>query len=213
MKTGMVRLIAGMGLVFGMMIGVAADAGAQKASTSTLVIHERICPLEYSGDDLFTDCHGNPAPAGMGFTITGPVEMTDSTDAEGNVTFTDLTVGTYNISGGAPGDFADWVLYCSLEEDAGTDTFLTSTETDTGFSIDIESGTTVICDWYDIPLDMRGDDETPVPTEPADDDAPTLPNTGAGQNGGNSSDLMLLLLGGGLAVGGLSVASRKFARR
>ena len=108
----------GLVVLLGLILGGAQAASAQDA-TSSIEIHNRACPTEYAGSDLFGDCHDNPI-ADLPFTIDGPVSATQNADADGNTIFADLPAGSYEMSGGAPGDFADAYIYCSLADDPET---------------------------------------------------------------------------------------------
>ena len=81
--------------------------------------------------------------------------MRSSTDADGNVLFYDLLGGTYTITESIPGDAADTIVFCSyvevLEQNASF------TYVPGGISLDVPSGSDIVCDWYNIPLNLRGD--------------------------------------------------------
>ncbi len=184
-----------------LLLGAAATtpAAAQDDGTSTITIHNRLCPTEYGGDDVFADCHGNPQDSNLEFTIDGPVSDTAATDDEGDITFGDLPGGTYEISGGVPGEFADTFVYCS-EDDDQSNVLLQSS--DPVVSLELPDDTAVTCDWYNTPLDLSGDDDDT-------DDGPTLPNTGAGTAGTTAGMTALLLLAVGSASAVLGVSLRR----
>lgn len=199
MNAKSLRLLrVGVVVLLGLILGSAQGVSAQDDSAS-IEIHNRACPVEYDGSDPFGDCHDNPI-ADLEFTIDGPVTATQTTDADGNTIFTGLPAGTYEISGGAPGDFADSYVYCSLVDDPST--VLVET-TDLTASLDLPADTAVVCDWYNIPLDLKGDDangdggDTAGPTE--------LPSTGVAPVSGQSAgmwELVAVAMGAcGLAFG------------
>jgi hypothetical protein len=207
-----VQMAAGLALL--LVLFGASFSHASAGGSGDLVIHNRLCPTGYTGDTIFADCHDNPQDAGLSFTISGPESATASTDAFGNVTFADLTPGSYNVSGGVPGEFADTVVYCSAE--GNQETLVAPPATATGFSVSIPADFTgsIICDWYNIPIDLSGGDSTPTPTPAAgdDDDVTDLPNTGTGIVSNSSSNIVLFGLGF-LALGVTAITMRRRAMR
>jgi hypothetical protein len=204
-----------MALLFGTLV-----SGSAQAADSSITIHNRICPVGYNGNDIFGDCHGNPQTSNLGFTISGPASDSGTTDGDGNITFSGLPAGTYNISGGVPGEFASTVVYCSVEDDPNNTIAVTST--DTGVSIDLPASTNVICDWYNIPFNLKGDEGgtttggtttggTTTTTGGTTTTTTTLPATGAGTVAGESD--AIFYLGGLLALmlGGFAVVTRRRA--
>jgi hypothetical protein len=202
-----VQMAAGLALLlvlFGTTFSQASAGGS-----GDLVIHNRLCPTGYSGDTIFEDCHGNPQDSNLEFTISGPESATAATDDAGNVTFADLTPGSYNVSGGVPGEFADAVVFCSAEGDP--DTLVAPPATATGFSVSIPADFlgSIICDWYNIPIDLSGG---PTPTPTPDGDVTELPDTGAGVASDAGTNMALLGLGF-VALGLTAVAMRRRALR
>jgi hypothetical protein len=172
---GMFRTAAGFALLLVLLGSGLSHASA--GGTASITIHNRLCPTGYTGNQLFADCHGNPQDSNLDFTIDGPVTETFGTGDDGNVAFQLLAAGTYNISGGVPGEFATTVVFCSVDEDP--DTLFEATETSTGVSVDLEDGTDVICDWYNTPIDLSGG---PTPTPTPSGGVTQLPNTGGGES-------------------------------
>jgi hypothetical protein len=136
--------------------------------TASITIHNRLRPTGYTGSAICAECHGNPQDSHLDFTIDGPITETAATGDDGNVAFLGLPAGTFNISGGVPGEFAKAVVYCSVDENP--DTLFAPTETDTGVSFNLAADTDAICDWYNIPEDLSGNIGGTT----------TLPNTGTG---------------------------------
>ena len=197
---------AGLG-VLALIAATMMPAAATVEPTSSITIHNRICPTEYDGSDFFGDCHDNPQTSNLEFTIDGPVTDTRATDNEGNVVFPELPGGTYQISGGVPGEFADTFVYCSDAADPGT-VFVSTTALIV--SLDLPDVTDVICDWYNIPVDLSGNGDDG--TDDGDDTGtpPTLPTTGVG------SAVSAGTLGGPLgllAIVGLATTSLALRRR
>ena len=129
------------------------------------------CPVGYTGDRFFDDCHGNGI-ADQEFLLTGPAgEQTGTTTVEqtpgpGTVIFTGLGAGDYTLQGGPPGDFGRVELVCTLPP------------TDQPFAASVEGGVAtftlgenqdVLCNWYFIGDDSRGETAVtpPVTPEPA----------------------------------------------
>lgn len=128
----------------------AQDAGTQ-GGTATVEIHKRLCPTGYSNNNYFQDCHESPQD-GIVFELGN---LRASTGADGNVVFTELLGGTYTITESIPGDAADTVVFCSyaevLEQNASF------TYVPGGISLDVPGGSNIVCDWYNIPYNLRGD--------------------------------------------------------
>jgi hypothetical protein len=204
-----VQMAAGLALLlvlFGTTFSQASAGGS-----GDLFIHNRLCPTGYTGDTIFEDCHDNPQDSNLEFTISGPESATAATDDDGNVTFADLTPGSYNVSGGVPGEFADAIVYCSAEGDP--ETLVAPPATATGFSVSMPADFlgSIICDWYNIPIDLSGA-PTPTPTPDDDDDVTELPNTGAGAVGDSNTNIALFSLGF-IALGMTAFAMRRRAMR
>jgi hypothetical protein len=134
----------------------------------TVTVHFAACPPGYEGSSWYNDCHANGVPD-MPFTLTGPggeitkETVVETTPGPGVVTFTGLPEGDYTLAGGPPQDFGSVVLYCSVPA------------TGEQFDAPMEGGIarftlaaqqSILCDWYFIGDDARGDvTPTPVPTE------------------------------------------------
>jgi hypothetical protein len=187
------RLAAGFAL-FLVLIGASFSHASAGEGTQSITIHNRICPTGYTGSALFADCHGNPQTDHLDFTIAGSGELqTQATDDNGNVTF-QTNPGSYNISGGVPGEFASTVVYCSVNGDQ-----VPATQTDTGYSVTVPDGEDVICDWYNIPEDLSGNNGGTT----------TLPNTGVGAVAASDSNLPLY----GFAFAALGLCTFSLRRR
>lgn len=149
------------------------------AAGTSLTVHLAVCPVDYQGGDYFNDCHANGVD-GMEFLLDGPdgelsqTTTLPTTPGPGVATFSDLSGGDYTLAGGPPGDFGSVVLYCSTQPD-GTRIPTSVESTQATFSIDPD--TNVLCDWYYIPEDARG--ETPTPTQTATSVPTTAPTATA----------------------------------
>jgi hypothetical protein len=191
----------------------------------TLTIHNRICPVGYTGTSFYEDCHDNPQTSNLEFNliVDGDIGVAHgTTDDAGNVTFTDLPPDTYVMHGGVPGEFVDAVVYCSIEGIDGSGQLAPETEFG-GFVLATNPnalGWHYICDWYNIPIDLSGGESTPTPTPVAGDDGDDdedeevtdLPNTGTGSVADTNTNIALYGLGlGFLALGVTAIAIRRRA--
>lgn len=124
----------------------------------SLEVHLATCPVAYTGDRLFDDCHGNGV-ADAEFTLTGAAgEQTGtttiaSTPGPGSVTFTNLGAGAYTLRGGPPGDFGSVEVVCNVQ---ATDAAVDVTVEGASAELTIAENQDVLCDWYYIPEDASG---------------------------------------------------------
>ncbi len=135
--------------------------GAQ-TGTGSIEIHKAVCPAGYEPNpEIFNDCHGNGLE-GVTFTVVGPDGFEDSAvtaienaPGPGIVRFTDLPAGTYTISEDVPDHDTTIYVYCSLAEAEDVVDF--SYNEDGSIDLPLDEGVDVICDWYNIPIDLSGD--------------------------------------------------------
>lgn len=124
---------------------------------SSIEVHSRICPEGYQGSTWFEDCHGNVPDPGLPYTLADGVTHEGATNGNGNVGFADLPAGTYTITGGAPGEFSEYAVYCAVGTEAESNqsdipvTYVTG-----GVQLDLPAATSVICDWYIVPVGQAG---------------------------------------------------------
>ncbi|HEV2108717.1 MAG TPA: hypothetical protein VGR16_10685 [Thermomicrobiales bacterium] len=161
------RAIVRLGVLFGLFLllgtlGVTRTVAGQ-AEPARLTIHNRICPIGFSGPDYYGTCHDTPPDPGLPFTLSGPVLAEGITDPEGNITFAGLTPGDYAVSGGVPGEFATVNYFCA-SADTPSQAY-PFTRTATGITVSLPAGADVICDWYNTPIDLSGRPTPPI--EPA----------------------------------------------
>lgn len=135
-------------------------------SGGSLEIHLAVCPVGYTGESIFDDCHGEGL-ADYEFALEGPggtqtaTTGIPQTPGPGMVTFTELAPGDYTFNGGPPGDFGEVELYCSTQPDNGTPDYALDGALAT---LTLAANQDVLCDWYFIPEDGSGQTPTPTPT-------------------------------------------------
>lgn len=201
------------------------------ATRASLTIHNRLCPEGFAGSDYYANCHHTPAPAGLEFAVEGAAALVGTTDGAGNLVF-DLAPGEYAVRGGVPGEFATLVVYCAPVAAPGTPFAFTPLGNGTrgpndltGIVLALAAGDAVVCDWYNTPENLRGEEipptaaPAPAPTARAGggtgtNTIVTLPNTGVGSpNPGllGAGGTALLVLTGGLAALGAGAIRRRRA--
>ena len=159
---GVLAMLAGLLGLLG-----AAQPAAGQSGDSSITVHNRICPVEYEGNNYFGDCHGTVPDPGLPFTFvnedTGEA-LNDVTNAEGNVGFANLSEGTWTITGGAPGEFAERVVYCAVGTAETSDQSPVDFQyVQGGIQFFLPADTNVICDWYEVPFNLQGETPTEAP--------------------------------------------------
>lgn len=158
------HIAGGLALILAMLAALLSTPGATaQTGDSSIEVHNRLCPTEYEGENWFEDCHSNVPDPGLPFTFSNDVTREGTTNEDGNVGFANLPAGTYTITGGVPGEFADHVVYCAIGTEAESNQDQIPVEYVTGgVQLDLPANTNVICDWYEIPYDLQG--QTPTAT-------------------------------------------------
>ena len=159
----------------------APDDSRGAVEEASVTIYKTTCPVGYAGTDFFGDCYGNPL-AGIDFSLlpAGSDQAVGApTNADGFVAFEGITAaGAFVILEEIPGDFNEIVVYCSAD---GASFPVAYTEGGTGIVLELTTADDLRCDWYNVPVDARGTNPTPVPTRaPTTGGVVTLPNTGGG---------------------------------
>lgn len=147
-----------------------ATGGDVRASETggSLVVHLGLCPMDYSGDQLFETCHGVGVSDQL-FTLIGPdsdseveqITTVPQTPGPGIVQFMSLPAGIYTLAGGPPGDFGSVQLYCSTQPDGDR---IDTVQESARATFTIGEGEDILCDWYYIPDNQGGPTPTPSPT-------------------------------------------------
>lgn len=117
------------------------------AQDASVTITNLMCPTGYSGTNYAADCTGVPDPS-LPFEISGPTSASRQADATGTVVFEGLPAGTYTVTGGAPGDFAEAVIQCEGQESISQDGVI--------LTLEIAADAAVTCNWWNIPEDVSG---------------------------------------------------------
>jgi hypothetical protein len=201
----------------------------EPSKSAQISLEVRACNAGFDAEgagsaDFFAACPELIADVGFTLIAESGAERSARTDAGGAVTFADLTPGFYSLGSDVPGHDARASLFCSAygvgiyEKDVN----------DSGFTTfaDLESEQ-ISCDWYIVPLDLRGDGDssvtptpTPAPTitttttksDSNGESVTTLPRTGSGIRGVAAQN-DLGWPASGVAFGLLGLASSRRARR
>lgn len=212
MKQIVIRVAAVAAMFAAFAVVLVPQAGATPVAEFT--VHHRLCGDNYKGGSEWDECHDVLVGTPFDFTIDGPMTLTVATDvATGNAEFGEVQDGTYHLFGGVPGEFSNQTIYCS---DQNTGNPVNVSPGPIGVYVEVPLQSSVVCDVYEFPEDLRGDPE-PTPTQvpkPEPTKIPDigkgvthLPNTGAG-DGGMTLPVYWLVLPA-LAALGFGVIARK----
>jgi len=111
---------------------------------SNLTIHNRFCPIGYSGSNFFEDCHDNVGISYIQYWMDGPESVSAMIDV-GDTTFTWLTPGMYNLRSelSLPAR-----MICSAFDHAGTPFMDVSVQNGGPVALELNPGMSIVCDWY-----------------------------------------------------------------
>jgi LPXTG-motif cell wall-anchored protein len=159
---------------------------------ATITIHNATCPNP--GSDIYANCHGN-ALGGVDFDFNG-FEVgsgTETTNASGVATHTILEAaasGDVTISEDPDvlADYSGAYVFCS-EQNSG-DVLFDGPANGGSVTISAQQGDDIICDWYNLSGEASNGGDGPT----------TLPNTGSGSDGDDSSGIGLAALAGAAAL-------------
>ncbi len=211
-STGVIRLFAGTAMAISLLAGTAGAASAGSDSVSgAITVHLRTCDATFTGD-FFAECHDNPA-VNVPFELTGGAIRSASTGADGNLIFTDLPAGNFDLTGGVPGEFAETTIFCSDADDVSI--AKTFTLIDGGINISLDVDEAVVCDFYAEPFDLSGNTPTVAPPAPttATGGTTTLPSTGTGDSTGAGGVGFVAAIVAALALAGVALISVRRAFR
>ena len=124
---------------------------------AAIAISSFICPVAYEGNDYAVDCV-DPA-TGVEFNVMENQTIVQSglADPAGGVAFGDLPPGDYVLVAGVPGDFASSRVRCL--NSAGED--IARRQETNEIAVTLQSGYQVVCNWYIVPENARGEESTP----------------------------------------------------
>ena len=143
----MKRLLASLGAAT---LLAALMTGPALAQAGSLTITNLLCPTGYTGTNHAADCTEPPDPP-LPFAVDGPTSADGTPDANGVVTFSGLSSGTYVVTGGVPGEFADLVVSC-VRADADWPV----QQNGAIVTIEIPADAEISCFWWNVPLDLSG---------------------------------------------------------
>lgn len=130
--------------------------------TANLIVHNRFCPVGYTGEDEFADCHGNVGISYVDYVLNGANQRSSMLN-EGNAYFYWLNPGANSVT------FAENIVdlpasvSCS-NFGTGEEPFLIeSVDSGDALEIDLAAGETVVCDWYIYPSDAYYQATSPMP--------------------------------------------------
>ena len=118
-----------------------------------------MCPAGYGGPDYAAEC---VVPAeSVPFVLAAGHGIIDSgvTDVAGNVRFSDIIPGSYQVGADIPGDFASSHVTC----DNGSGDEAARPEGLNQVAIDVAAGDAITCDWFIVPDNARGLVDLSVP--------------------------------------------------
>ena len=121
--------------------------GDYNATRSNLTIHNRFCPMGYSGSTYFEDCHDDIGVAYVSYTMDGPETATAMIDV-GDATFTWLTAGDYDLTSDLS---LPARMICSAFDHAGTPFLDVSVPSGGSVGLELNPGLSVVCDWFVFP--------------------------------------------------------------
>ena len=166
------------------------------------------CPTGYEGHDYVEDCAEQD---GVEFAIGVPNSeffASATTGADGLVTFDEVGVGEFVLSGAYPTRVESVEVFCAAEGD--TEPRPTERLGAEFIQVEVGAGEELTCSWFGIAAE---DESDPTPTKPAAEPVTKLPSTGASPDAGDGAgrgDWLLLL--GALGAGFLLILAATTAK-
>jgi hypothetical protein len=198
---GRVRLVA-LTAAFAL-IGIAAalPLAASAQGPSSVLVQAYICPQEYAGPNWALDCDPLPDVDASVYIDASEYGFTETTDANGQASFTIEGVGPFVVELGVPGDFAGFFSLCG--EVGGTEPRQVEGADTNRIILPVQGDEELYCSFYVSPVDSRGE----IPIEPVNG----LPDSGAGSMVSGDSGLVkvVLLLGGAVLLAGLGLLTAR----
>ena len=124
------------------------------AATATVRIGAFICPVAYTGNDFAADCATPAEDIAFSIESDGTTLHSALADAKGQVAFGNVPPGDYTLLAGVPGDFAFSRVTC---RNAAGDEVGSETEFNLAH-VTLAATAGVVCDWYIVPENARGED-------------------------------------------------------
>ena len=106
------RLAAAVILFLSLIGGFTPRTVAAQDGGASLTIHSRFCPPGYEGNQVFEACHGDIGILAVEFTLQGQGYQNGFPDTDGNIAFSGLVGGTYQLSNSLPADLQHPYFYC-----------------------------------------------------------------------------------------------------
>src|SRR6478736_7286581 len=133
--------------------GFAPPAVAAQDGSASLTIHSRFCPPGYEGNQVFEACHRDIGILAVEFTLQGQGQQAGFPDTDGNIAFSGLVGGTYQLSNSLSADLQHPYVYCSATDGVSGQQISTILNDQQGYvaTIQVNPGASIICDWYTIP--------------------------------------------------------------
>lgn len=195
---------AALALMMGIVAGSPGNAAAQ--APGSVSVQAYLCPEGYAGPDWVQSCELLPDVEVYAYLDASEYGFTETTDANGEVSFPELGIGEFVIELGVPGDFAGFHSYCGAVGE--TEPRAIEGANSNRIFLDIGEGEELYCTFFVSPVDARGEE----PVDPAETDTvDTLPSTGAGSvvNGESGLATVGLLFGGVLLLAGLGLMTAR----
>jgi hypothetical protein len=131
------------------------------AQTGILELHKRVCPNGPPVGDIFLAFHDNLPQQPVAFSVGGGAAKFVGTD--GNVVFDNLPAGTQQVqeTEGPPLEAVELRIWCSVQ--GSTAAPFQVQPSGPNFAVTVDAGQHVICDVYNIGINLSGQTPTPPP--------------------------------------------------
>ena len=131
------------------------------AQSGILELHKRVCPNGPPSGDIFQECHDNLPQQPVAFSVGGGAAKFVGTD--GNVVFDNLPAGTQQVheNEGPPLEAVELRIWCSVQ--GSTAAPFQVQPSGPNFAVTVDAGQHVICDVYNIAINLSGETPTPPP--------------------------------------------------
>lgn len=137
-------------LAIAVAVPLTAQPAAAELARGSVMIHSRVCST--TAKQLYADCHNNPGPAGATYTVDSRVPK--ATNAEGNVSFGQVTAGDHliTLTSGIPSTYNRIRAFCSNSVGgSGVQEATVLYSATPQFWVRVGAGSRLTCDVYFIP--------------------------------------------------------------